>query len=182
MPLGDVGDFGEAEFFTPSDVVSALSQLGRTYPVLVVLNSGGGDAMAGLTIYNRLAAHQGRVTVEVDGIAASAASLTAMAGNRLVMKAGALMMVHDPRAITVGNLAEHARSVEMLDKMSEQYASVYAKKSRKSVSAVRNLMEREIWLTADQAVREGSRTTPSRCQPEWPHLSIIEGMPTLQTS
>lgn len=54
-------------------------------------------------------------------------SLIAMAGKSVVMKAGALMMIHDPRAITVGNLAEHNKSVEMLDKMSEQYASVYAK-------------------------------------------------------
>jgi ATP-dependent protease ClpP protease subunit len=152
---GDVGDFGGSEFFSPSDVVLALGQVGRSKPVTVSLNSGGGDAMDGLTIYNLLSGHQGSVTIEVDGIAASAASLIAMAGDQVVMKAGSLMMIHDPRGVTFGTSDDHDKTSEALDKMGEQYASVYAGKSGKSVADIRTLMKSEIWLTAREAVAGG---------------------------
>ncbi|UGY15568.1 Clp protease ClpP [Bradyrhizobium septentrionale] len=125
---GAVGDGFSGEFFTYLDVVESLASLGRSRDVTVRINSGGGSAADGIAIFNALDSHKGNVTVVVESIAASAASVIAMAGQKIVMRAGSMMMIHDPSALTLGNSSDHAKSVEMLETMANSMADIYAEK------------------------------------------------------
>jgi len=149
---GTVGNLYWEEGFTARDVIEALATLGRSNDVTVSINSGGGIAWEGVAIFNALSAHSGKVTIEVEGIAASAASVIAMAGDEVVMRTGSLMMIHDPALFTFGNADDHQKSIEMLDKMGEQTASIYAEKTGSKISAMRDLMKAETWMTAAEAV------------------------------
>ncbi|KFC63985.1 ATP-dependent Clp protease proteolytic subunit ClpP [Bosea sp. LC85] len=158
---GDVGDpWGWGDGFTPSDVAKALALHGGA-DITVRLNSGGGIAFDGVAIYSLLRAHAltgGKVAIVVDGIAASAASLIAMAGDSIEMRAGAMMMIHDASGITWGTAEDHEKSRAMLDKLSGQYARVYADRSGKPEAEVRDLMLAETWFTAEEAVAAGLST------------------------
>lgn len=149
---GIVGDGFWPDEFTDRDVAMALAMLGHDSDVTVRINSGGGYAMVGTAIHNALKAHRGKVTVAVDGLAASAASIIAMGGDRIVMRDGALMMIHDPASFTVGTAADHAKSVEALDKIALQMASIYASRTGEKPDAMRALMQAETWLTPDEAI------------------------------
>lgn len=151
---GDVGNpWGDANGFTPRDVVEALVEHGPG-DVTVRLNSGGGIATDGVAIYSILLAHAGKVTVYVDGIAASAASLILMAGEKRIIRRGAMVMIHDTGTITFGNADEHRSSADTLDKLSGQYAAIYAAATGMEPDAVRALMRAETWLTADEALAQ----------------------------
>jgi ATP-dependent protease ClpP protease subunit len=120
--------------------------------VLVIINSGGGDAAEGAAIFNALQDHPGNVTVEVRGIAASAASLIAMAGKRIIMADGAIMMIHDPMNITIGNSDDHAKTIEQLEAFAVSYARIYAKRSGKTADEARAIMKAETWFDGPAAV------------------------------
>lgn len=129
---------------------------GASGDVLIRLNSGGGDAFEGAAIHATLAGYKrGRVTIRVEGIAASAASLLAMAGDEVVMAEGAVMMIHDPSGFTMGNAADHRATAETLDKLATEYATVYARRCGCDVTAMRDMMREEVWMTAQEAVDLG---------------------------
>lgn len=155
MLYGTVGDDLWGDGFTARQVVTALAEVGRGNDVVVRLNSGGGYATEGAAIYNALAAHPGHKTIYVDGVAASAASLLAMAGDQIVMRKGAVLMIHDPASITLGTAADHAKSIESLNALADSFADIYASKSGRTRDEARADMREEIWLTADQAVERG---------------------------
>ena len=156
---GDVGDpWGWGDGFTPTQVARALAETGPG-PVTVRLNSGGGVAFDGMAIFSLLRAHDGPVTMVIDGIAASAASLIAMAGDTIEMRRGAMMMIHDAAGMTFGNADEHGRAAAVLDTLSQQYAGVYAQRAGISTDAVRTLMKAETWLSADDALAGGFAST-----------------------
>lgn len=140
--------------FTPVAVIRALATLGRGADVAVRINSGGGFAEDGVAIYNALAAHRGKVTVFVDGIAGSAASVIAMAGDEVVMRRGALMMIHEPEVWTSGDTAEHTRSLDYLEHTAAGMADIYAQKTGRAASEIRTLMRDELWLSAEEAVAQ----------------------------
>lgn len=154
---GVVGEdlFG-TEYFTAREVRSQLK--GRTGPLTVRLNSGGGIATEGQAIYHILKDHPGPVTVEIEGVAASAASLIAMAGDRIVMRTGAWMLVHDPAAALTngrGTAADHEAVAGMLEKVTEGYAAIYAARSGRPVAEVREIMRAETVYTGPEAVAAG---------------------------
>lgn len=151
---GYVGDDYWGDGFTYAGVVRALATLGAG-PVTVRLNSGGGIATDGQAIYAALKGHPGRVTIRIEGVAASAASLIAMAGDEVVMSLGAMMMIHDPSGIVWGTAEDHQKSADMLDKLADNYAAVYAGRCGKSPDEVREMMRAEVWLTAAEAVEQG---------------------------
>lgn len=155
---GDVGDlWGDGSGFTGREVIEALAVFGDK-DVHVRLNSGGGLAWEGLAIYNALAAHSGKVTVSVDAIAASAASVIAMAGAEIVMRRGATMMIHDPSAVTIGPAEAHIKSAAVLNRLGDQIADVYAARSGKDVAELRELMLAETWMSGTEALALGLAT------------------------
>lgn len=149
---GNVGDpYGFGEGFTPEQVAEALVEHGPG-DVTARINSGGGVAFDGMAIYSLLLAHSGKVTIKIDGVAASAASLIAMAGSEIEMRVGTMMMIHDPSGATFGPAAAHEKSAKTLHKLADNYAAVYAAKTGLGVDEVRNLMLATTWLAADEAV------------------------------
>jgi len=141
--------------FTAMDVVRALAEIGRGEDVTVRINSPGGYVDDGVAIFNALRAHRGTVTVYVEGLAASAASVIAMAGAEVIMRPGAQMMIHDPGTITIGDLAAHQKSMESLEASAASIADIYAEKTGRSLEEIRAEMAEEVWLTADQAIESG---------------------------
>ena len=153
--VGTVGADWWGDSFSHSQVVYALSKIEGDEPIKVKLNSGGGVATEGSAIYALLSSFEGEVHIVIEGIAASAASLIAMAGDTITMADGAVMMIHDVSGITFGNSADHEKSIEALETLSNAYASVYAKRSGKSRSDARALMKDETWFTAEKAIENG---------------------------
>lgn len=155
---GFVGDNYWDEGFTAREVVDALAEIGRDTDVTVRINSGGGYVDDGIAIFNALTAHKGAVRVEIDAVAASAASIIAMAGRERVMRAGAMIMIHDPALITIGTAADHEKSASLLDKMAALLAGIYADASGETTEAIRKDMREEIWLDPAEAVERGYAT------------------------
>lgn len=151
---GTVGDMFWEDSFTARDVVAALSQT-RGKDISVRLNSGGGIADEGVAIYNSLKAHSGKVTVYVDGIAASAASIIAMAGEKVVMRTGSVMMIHDPLMLTIGNADDMEKSKQALNAIGDSMADIYAAKSGRKAADIRAEMREELWLTPSEAKAKG---------------------------
>jgi ATP-dependent Clp protease protease subunit len=152
---GTVGDSFWDEGFSALDVVQALAVLGRATDVTVRINSPGGNAYEGAAIFNALNSHSGAVNVVVDSVAASAASLIAMAGDSVTMRPGSVMMIHDPAAITFGDSAAHQKSIEALEALAGTYADVYAEKAGLTADEARADMVEETWFTPQQAVDRG---------------------------
>jgi len=123
--------------------------------IVLHLNSPGGDASEGVAIANVLRAHRARIVVRVDGMAASAASVIAMAGDEVVMGLGSQMMVHDAWGYAMGNAAEMRKAAEMLDSTSNALASTYAARTGGTTADWRVVMEEETWYTAEEAVEAG---------------------------
>lgn len=152
---GMVGEDFWGDGFTSGQVIAALAQLGRNSDVTIRLNSGGGIATEGAAIHAALKAHKGQVTIIVEGIAASAASLIACAGDQVEMALGSVFMIHDPATITWGTVADHELAIRMLESLAEAYAGTYAEKTGGTAVAMRDLMKAETWLTAQEAVDQG---------------------------
>lgn len=159
---GTVGAGFFRDGFTAADVADALTSIGRRKPATVHLNSGGGIASEGSAIHSVLEAHQAPVKVIIEGVAASAASLIAMAGSEIVMKKGSIMMIHDPSGITAGTSDDHQKTVEALEAMANSMADVYASKANKTREQARADMKEEVWLTPDAAKKLGYCDTIDR--------------------
>lgn len=152
---GYVGEYFYDDGFTSGDVVLALANFDDTADLVVFINSGGGVATEGAAIHALFSARKGKTDIVVEGIAASAASLIAMAGQSVTMSAGAVMMIHDPAGFTSGTSDDHAKTIEGLEALATAYARIYAAKSGKSPAQCRTIMREEHWYTPDQAVKEG---------------------------
>ncbi|MBM0277819.1 head maturation protease, ClpP-related [Micromonospora tarensis] len=119
------------------------------------LNSPGGDAFDGIAIYNSLRDHPATVTVIVDGLAASAASVIAMAGDTIRMNVGAQMMIHEASGVVIGNAGDMADFASVLGKASDSIAATYVAKAGGTVAEWREVMRAETWYTAAEAVDAG---------------------------
>lgn len=139
---------------TAQDVLAALND--AEGDVTVRMNSGGGDAFEGVAIMNVLRAHEGEVTVVVEGLAASAASVIAVGGSsKLVMRPGAELMLHDAWTFADGNAAGLEKLAADLERTSQSMAEIYAEKAGTSPEVIRQMMRDETWFSAQEAVDAG---------------------------
>lgn len=136
----------------------AFDQVKDSAKIRILLNSEGGDAFDGMAMYNLLSKARDRLTVEVLGFAASAASVIALAGHELVIDEGAYLMIHEPWGVTVGPADDHRQTAELLEKMTGQFADLYAAHSSLSREAALDAMKAETWYTAADAVEAGFAT------------------------
>ena len=151
---GPVGlSFWDDEGLTATDVRAAM--VGLSGPLTVRLNSGGGNAFEGAAIHSVLKSYPGEMTIVVEGIAASAASLLAMAADEIAMAEGAVMMIHDPSGMTWGTADDHRDQAEVLDTLANEYSAVYAKRAGLPVDEMRTLMKDELWMGGEEAVERG---------------------------
>ena len=121
----------------------------------VVINSPGGDVFAGLAIYNALVNHNGNVTVRVDGLAASIASVIAMAGDKIIMSPGSMIMIHRPSVCAMGTVDDMEKAKDVLTKIEEGITPIYAKRTGLDEDKIAELLEAETWMLADKAVELG---------------------------
>jgi ATP-dependent Clp protease, protease subunit len=155
--VGNIAIYDESGIggISAASFANELKALGNVNLIHLSINSPGGDVFAGLTIHNLLARHPAKVRVTVDGIAASIASLIAMAGDEVVMPDNAMMMIHDPAGIVVGGADDMRDLAEALDKIKTSMAGTYAAKSGLPRERVEQIMADETWLTAHEAVDLG---------------------------
>lgn len=123
--------------------------------ITVWINSPGGDCVAAAQIYNMLMDYPHDVTVKIDGIAASAASVIAMAGTKVMMSPASLMMVHNPLTVAIGDSDEMQKAISMLDEVKESIINAYEIKTSLSRTKLSHLMDAETWLNANKAVELG---------------------------
>jgi len=150
----------DEEYFTAKQVRDQLASMSGD--VTVRINSGGGIASEGQAIYTMLVDHPGKVTVVVDAVAASAASLIAMAGDEIVMRRGAWMLIHDPATpwtMGRGTEADHIKEAELLRVISNAYADVYAARTGLGREEARRVMQDETILDGQMAVDMGFATS-----------------------
>ncbi len=121
----------------------------------VRVSSPGGNVFEGVALANALRAHPAEVTVQVDGIAASIASVIAMAGDRVVVQPQAMIMIHDAAGVCLGNASDMVDMAALLDKISDNIAGAYAEKAGGDVAEWRQAMVKESWFTAEEAVAAG---------------------------
>lgn len=141
---------------TPSAFLSELTHM--TGDLTVHINSPGGDVFAGVTIYNALKDYHGHVVVKVDGLAASIASIIAMAGDEIIMSPGSMMMIHNPWSTIGGNADELREAADILDQIEENLVPIYSNRTGLSVEEIKQLLDDETWLSAEKAVELGFAT------------------------
>ena len=123
--------------------------------ITIWLNSPGGDCVAAAQIYNMLMDYKGSVTVKIDGIAASAASVIAMAGTKVLMSPVSTMMIHNPMTVAFGDSDEMQKAIEMLHEVKESIINAYEIKTGLSRAKLSHLMDAETWMDANKTVELG---------------------------
>lgn len=123
--------------------------------ITVWINSPGGDCIAAAQIYNMLLSYKGTVTVQIDGIAASAASVIAMAGTKIMMSPVSMLMIHNPMTMVAGDKTEMEKAIAMLSEIKESIINAYEIKTKMTREAIAKLMDAETWMDATKAVELG---------------------------
>lgn len=123
--------------------------------ITVWINSPGGDCIAAAQIYNMLLEYKGNVTIKIDGIAASAASVVAMAGNKVIMSPVSMLMIHNPMTIAAGDTTEMKKAISMLTEVKESIINAYELKTGMGRDKIAKLMDAETWMDANKAVELG---------------------------
>jgi ATP-dependent Clp protease, protease subunit len=154
---GPIGATMDGTGVTARTIAAALRNIGAK-AVTVNVNSPGGNYFEGVAIYNLLRQHQGEVTFNVLGMAASAASLAVMAGDRILMGQGARIMIHNSWGVAVGNRHDMLSAAAQMAPLDADMAKAYATRSGMPTERIATLMDAETWLSADDAIAQGFAT------------------------
>lgn len=156
MIYDEIGfDWWTGEGMTAARFRDELAAIGNVSTINVRINSPGGDVFDGLAIYNQLRRHSAQIVVDVDGVAASIASVIAMAGQEVRMGQSSLMMIHNAMGGVMGNAQDMLEFAKVLDKIDGELAATYADKSGRDAAEFRDLMDKETWLSAEDAIELG---------------------------
>jgi len=157
--IGELSLYGEISSYTwwgdeitPSQFKKDLDALGDISTLNVYINSPGGDVFAGQAIHSMLKRHDAKVNVFVDGLAASIASVIAMAGDSITMPANAMMMIHKATTFGWGDSDFFMNLAEDLEKIEQTVVNTYISKTGQSEEKIKELMKAETWMTADEAL------------------------------
>ena len=151
------GTIAEESWFEDDVTPAAFKEelFSDTGPVTIWINSPGGDCVAAAQIYNMLMDYPHNVTVKIDGIAASAASVIAMAGTKVLVSPVSMMMIHNPMTVAMGDTAEMQKAIEMLGSVKDSIINAYEIKTGLSRTKLSHLMDAETWMDANKAVELG---------------------------
>ncbi|EPU9530624.1 ClpP-like prohead protease/major capsid protein fusion protein [Escherichia coli] len=147
----EIGGFG----ITAKQFTEDLKALGDVSHINLRIHSPGGDVFEGIAIYNLLRNHPADITVYIDGVAASMASVVAMAGDRVVMPENAMMMIHKPWGISGGNAGDMRDYADLLDKVETVLIPAYARKTGKSAQEIATMLEDETWMDGKECLKHG---------------------------
>ena len=148
-------DWYEMEYTCPANVKDILNALEDGEDVTVIINSGGGDVVSGQEIYSILKGVKNHVTVDVQSMAASAASMIAMAGDTVRMSPVALLMIHNASTCTSGDFRDMQHTAEVLQTVNAAIMEAYSRKTNLTYDELQDMMDKETWLTANQCVERG---------------------------
>ncbi|USK57512.1 Clp protease ClpP [Cytobacillus solani] len=151
---GVIGTSWWNDSFSASDIDEAVKNAGSN-DIIINLNSPGGDAFDGISIFNRLKRHEGKVTIHVDGWACSAASVIAMAADELIMGLGSMMMIHEASNIVWGTKTDMRKEADVLEELEEGIIDIYMTKANVSREDIREKVDAETWFSAKKAVEIG---------------------------
>jgi ATP-dependent Clp protease protease subunit len=143
------------EDVTPSWFKTQIDKLKNLKNINLFINSPGGGVFAGITIYNIINRLTADVTAHIDGLAASIASVVAMAADKIVMPKNALMMIHNPMGIAVGYADDMRKEAELLDRVKVPILSAYHVKTKNEEKKISTMMDAETWMTGEEAVKNG---------------------------
>lgn len=144
----DVSEWG---FISAKGLINQIKALGKVENITLRINSVGGDVWQAQSMYSYMRSHAAKITVHIDGIAASAASLVAMAGDKIIMPSNALMMIHNPSGGVYGEAEDMRDTAEILDKIRDTLANVYVSRTGLEREKIISMMDSETWMTADEA-------------------------------
>src|SRR4051812_40223017 len=153
--FGDIGSSWLSESVSAARFAQELDDLGGVNALEIRLNSPGGDMFDGVAIFNTLRNHQARKVVHVDGLAASAASVIAMAGDEVVMGTGTQLMIHNAWALIVGDAEDMRKQAGVMDGLNESMARIYADRAGGKPETWRAAMDEETWYLPEEAVQAG---------------------------
>lgn len=156
-PIAETSWWGDE--VTPKQFAEDLAALGDVSTIRVRINSSGGDVFAAHTIYNLLKTHAAKIITHIDGLAASAASVIAMVGDEVIMPGNAMMMIHNPWTIAMGEARDMREMADTLDTVRETIIAAYQAKSGMDREKLINLLDATTWLTAEQAKEYGLADT-----------------------
>lgn len=151
-----------------ADVFDALKEIGKTERAIVHINSPGGSVDEGVGIYNLLKNHPGKVDVVVDSLAASIASVIAMAGETITMTKGSKLMVHEPWTMAVGNSKALRKQADLLDIYQSSIIKIYEDRAKLSRDEIISLLEAETWMEPEDAIAIGFADSIKGCAVEAP--------------
>jgi len=161
---GVIGDSWWGESTSANDVERVLKDVtGNT--IHVHINSGGGDAFDGIAIYNQLKNHTAKVVIHVDGLAASAASIIAMAADELIMNTGSMLMIHEASTFDWGSKTQFRKTLNSLEKLDKSIADVYMTRFKGEREEIDTMIVNETWFTADEAVEFGLADKVNEIEP-----------------
>jgi ATP-dependent Clp protease, protease subunit len=140
---------------TPQKFRDDINNLGDVDEIVVKINSQGGDVFAGLHIYQVLKEHKAHITVRVEGLAASIAHTIAMAGDKVIMPKGSMMMMHNPWTYAAGEANQLRQTADVLDSIRDALVEVYVAKTGLDEEEIKSLLDSETWMTSSQAVERG---------------------------
>ncbi|HWA22319.1 MAG TPA: head maturation protease, ClpP-related [Caulobacterales bacterium] len=152
---GDIGASFWGDGITAKAFADELKTMGAVDTLDVRINSYGGDVFDGLAIHRQLIDHGAEVTTHIDGIAASIASVIAMAGNKIIMSESGQLMIHDAWTVAIGNAEELRAVADRVDTTSATMAELYAKRSGASADKIRDWMRAETWFNGKEAALVG---------------------------
>lgn len=163
----------------PESFVKAVYAVDPSHTINLRVNSPGGSVFAARAMEQALRAHKGKVVVHIDGLAASAATFVAMAGDEIIMSKGAMFMIHKAWTGMWGNAEDLRKEADLLDKIDGTLADTYAEKTGKDVAAISEWMTAETWFTAQEALDAGFATAIAEAEAKalaW-DLSAYENAP-----
>ena len=147
----DWGDWNSPDDVVPNKFKDELGNLGDVSTIHVRINSGGGSVFGAYAIMNLLKSHKAKVISHIDGIAASAATLVAMAGDRIIASVGSIVMVHLPSTFVWGNVNDLQKAIDILKTITESMVDVYHAKTGIEKDTLRELLGKDEWMTGTQA-------------------------------
>jgi len=155
--VGEIAIYDEigAGGIAAKDFHEKLKALGAVNTIRLSINSPGGNVFDGLAIHNMLARHKARVIVTIDGVAASMASVIAMAGDEIVMPANAMMMLHNPTGMALGDADTMDEMSDALRRMAQSLIGIYAARTKQPPEKIQSMMDATTWLNAEEAVALG---------------------------
>jgi ATP-dependent Clp protease protease subunit len=153
--LDVIGETWTGEGVTAKRISAALRSIGADKDIVVNINSPGGNFFEGLTIYNMLREHKGHVTVKVLGIAASAASFIAMAGDRIEIARAGFMMIHNGQVVAMGDRHDLREIADLIEPFDQAMADIYAGRTGIEAKDIAKMMDRETFISGTQAIDKG---------------------------